>query len=144
GQLLLESTIWLFISRGRSQQLLKLLLSTFPLIVGSFAIGLPFGIKGVALFGSLILLVVFPLILKSAFRGTNLSLQRLGQALRYPVLLCLAGVVSGECVLHLLDPRGLGSQLCLVALTFAVAYSLAALIPVVRDEVLSLKSVFRE
>ena len=54
-QLLLESTIWLFVSRGQSQQLLKMLLVISPIIIGSYAIGLPFGIKGVALSGSLML-----------------------------------------------------------------------------------------
>ena len=79
-QLLLESTIWLFVSRGQSQQLLKLLLVISPIIVGSYALGLPFGIKGVALSGSLVLLAILPGMLKFAFRGTNLTLQRLGRA----------------------------------------------------------------
>ena len=63
GQLLFESTIWLFVSRGQSRRLLKLLLIISPIIVVSYAIGLPFGIKGVALSGSLVLLVIFPWIL---------------------------------------------------------------------------------
>ena len=79
GQLLLESTLWLFVSRGQSQRLLKLLLIISPIIIGSYAIGLPFGIKGVALSGSLVLLVIFPWILKFSFRGTNLTFSVLGR-----------------------------------------------------------------
>ena len=85
GQLLLESTLWLFVSRGQSKRLLKLLLIISPIIIGSYAIGLPFGIKGVALSGSLVLLAIFPWILKFAFRGTTLTLRRLGQAILYPI-----------------------------------------------------------
>src|SRR5208282_2858590 len=71
SQLLLDSTIWLFVSRGQSRELLKLLLVISPIIVGSYAIGLPFGIKGVALSGSLALLAMFPWILKFTFRDTT-------------------------------------------------------------------------
>ena len=74
-QLLLESTIWLFVSRGQSQQLLKLLLVISPIIIASYALGLRFGIKGVALSGSLMLLAILPWMLKFTFRGTNLTLQ---------------------------------------------------------------------
>ena len=68
GQLLLDSTIWLFVSRGQSQQLLKILLIISPIIVAGYVIGLPFGIKGVALSGSLVLLGTLPWMLKFAFR----------------------------------------------------------------------------
>src|SRR5580692_7807293 len=68
GQLLLESTLWLFVSRGQSKQLLKLLLVISPIIIASYAIGLPFGTKGVALSGSLGLLLIFPWILRFSFR----------------------------------------------------------------------------
>ena len=46
GQLLMDSTLWLFVSRGQSQRLLKLLLIVSPVIIGSFIIGLPFGANG--------------------------------------------------------------------------------------------------
>ena len=80
GQLLLDSTIWLFISRGQSARLLKLLLFVSPIMVGSFALGLRFGIKGVALSGSLVLLAIFPWMLKFTFRGTDLTLPRSGRS----------------------------------------------------------------
>ena len=144
GQLLFESTVWLFVSRGKSERLLKLSLVISPIIVGSFVIGLPFGIKGVALFGSLVLVGLLPWILKYAFRGTNLTLQRLGQAILYPISLCLAGVVLAELALHLTAPQRLGSQLLVAALGFATAYLLSILIPSVRSEVMSLRELLGE
>jgi O-antigen/teichoic acid export membrane protein len=144
GQLLLESSLWLFVGRGQSQRLLKLLLIISPIIVGSFAIGLPFGIKGVALSGSLVLLAIFPWILKFAFRGTNLTLQSLGKAILHPIAVCLAGVVFAELALHLIAPQRIVSQLLVVALGFATAYSLSALIPAVREEITSLRGLLGE
>jgi O-antigen/teichoic acid export membrane protein len=143
-QLLLESTIWLFVSRGQSQQLLKLLLIISPIIIGSYAIGLPFGIKGVALSGSLVLLCILPWMLKFTFRGTELTLQRLGRALLYPVALSLAGVFLAEVALHLMGPERIFSQLLVVALSFVAAYSLLAFIPPVREEIISLKKLSSE
>jgi len=78
GQMLLETTVWSLVSRGQSQRLLKLLLIISPIIVASFVIGLPFGIKGVALSSSLALLILLPWASNSTFRGTDLTLQRLG------------------------------------------------------------------
>ena len=100
GQLLLDSTLWLFVSRGQSARLLKLLLIISPIIVGSFAIGLPFGIKGVALSGSVVLVGILPWILKFAFRGTTLTLQRLGRLSMCPIVLCLGGVSLAWLALH--------------------------------------------
>ena len=144
GQLLLDSTIWLFVSRGQSQQLLKLLLIISPIIVGSYAIGLPFGIKGVALSGSLVLLAMFPWILKFSFRGTELTLRRLGHAILYPISLCLAGVCLAELALRSIAPQRIVSQLLVTAMGFVAAYSLSLLIPPVREEVMSLRKLFSE
>jgi O-antigen/teichoic acid export membrane protein len=144
GQLLLDSTIWSFVSRGKSERLLRLLLFISPIMVGSFAIGLPFGIKWVALSGSVVLLAILPWILKFTFNGTKLSLRRLGRAVLYPILLCLAGVASAEIALYLIAPQRIISQLLVAALGFAVAYSLSALIPRVREEVMSFKELFSE
>ena len=74
-QLLLESTIWLFVSRGQSQQLLKLLLVISPIIIASYALGLRFGIKGVALSGSLVLLAILPVDAQIHFSWHELDLE---------------------------------------------------------------------
>ncbi len=144
GQLLLDSTIWSFVSRGKSERLLKLLLVISPIMVGSFAIGLPFGIKGVALSGSVVLLAILPWILKFTFRGTNLTLLRLGGAILYPISLCIVGVFLAELALHLVAPQRTASQLLVAALGFIAAYSLSAFIAPVRREVMSFKELFRD
>jgi O-antigen/teichoic acid export membrane protein len=142
GQLLFESTLWLLVSRGQSRRMLKLLLTISPIIIGGYAIGLPFGIKGVALSGSLVLLAAFPWILKFTFRGTSLTLQRLGRAIVYPVSVCLAGVGFSELTLQLIAHKSVASQLMVTALGFAVGSSLSMLIPAVRGEIMSLKVLF--
>jgi PST family polysaccharide transporter len=144
GQLLLNLTVWLFVSRGQSGRLLRLCLIISPVIVGSFAIGLPFGIKGVALSGSLGLVGMLFWVLKYAFRGTNLTLQRLGHSILPPIALCLAGIFSAELSLHLLAPQRTVSQLLVVGLGFAAAYSLSALIPAVREEIVSFGALLTE
>ena len=144
GRLLFESTTWLFVSRGQSQQLLKLLLIISPIIVASLRDRLPFGIKGVALSGSLVLLAILPWMLKFAFRGTNLTLQRLGRALLYPIALSIAGVLFAELALELMRPESIFSQLLVTALSFAAAYLLSTLLPPVREELMSLRKLSSE
>jgi O-antigen/teichoic acid export membrane protein len=142
GQQLRESTVWLLVSRGDSKRLLKLLLIISPIIVGSFVIGLPFGIKGVALAGSLVLVGIFPWMLKFAFRGTRLTLRHVGRAILCPISICLAGIVVAEVTLHLVVPQRVISQLLVVALSFVAAYALSALIRPVRDEIKSFRGLF--
>ncbi len=144
AQLILDSTLWLFVSRGQSARLLKLLLSISPVLIGGFAIGLPFGIKGVALVGSLTLVGVLPWVLKFAFRGTTLNLQRLGQALLCPISLALAAASLAECALYVVTPQRIVTQLTVVALGFAIAYSLSLLLPAVREQVMSFRELFGE
>ena len=144
GQLLLDSTIWLFISRGQSARLLKLLLFVSPIMVGSFALGLRFGIKGVALSGSLALLGIFPWILKFTFRGTDLTLQRLGEAILKPIAVVLCAVVLAELGLYLIAPQRTIAQLLCSAACFGIAYSLSLLINPVRSEALSFISLLKK
>jgi PST family polysaccharide transporter len=144
GQLLLQSTLWLFVSRGESARLLKLMLVITPIMIGSFMIGLPFGIKWVALSLSLVLLAVLPWILKFSFRDTDLTLRRLGRALLYPVSVSLLGILSAEFTVHLLPREGLVSQLLVSAVGFAGAYALAALIPPVRSEIFSFRGLLSD
>lgn len=143
-QLLLESTIWLFISRGQSQQLLKLLVVISPIIIASYALGLPFGIKGVALSGSLVLLAILPGMLKFTFRGTSLTLQRLGHAVLYPIALSLASVIFTELALRIFLPERIFAQLLVVGLSFLATFLFSAIIPPIRREIMSLRNLSRE
>lgn len=144
GQPLTQLTIWSLVSRGQSQRLLKFLMIMSPTMVASFAVGLPYGIKGVALSGSLVLIAILPWMLKFTFRGTNLTLRRLGQAILYPVSLCLVGASVGELALHVMAPDRALSQLLVVALAFAAVYLLAALVPAVREEMASFMGLLNE
>jgi O-antigen/teichoic acid export membrane protein len=140
-QLLLETTGWLLVSQGHSDRLLKLQMVMSPIIIGSFVVGLPFGIKGVALSGSLALVGIFPPLLKFVFRGTRLTLRRLAKAIVCPIFLSLSGILVAKCALYVLVPGHPVWQLVVVALAFGVTYSLSLLLPHVREEVLSFKKL---
>jgi PST family polysaccharide transporter len=142
GQLLLEPAIWLLVSRGQAGRLLKLLLSTCPAIVLSFLIGLPFGISGVALSGSVVLLAIFPLLLKFTFRGTELTLRRLAQAIVRPISLALAGTIVGKLALYVMAPTRPGPEFLIAATAFAAIILIALVLPCVREEILFLQELF--
>lgn len=144
AQPLIQLTNWSLVSRGQSQRLLKLLIISSPIIVGSFFIGLPYGIKGVALSGSLAQVAMMPWILKFTFRGTGLTLRRLGQAIVCPILVSLAGIGSAELALRLMGPLGIFPQLLVTALGFVVAGALALVLPRFRGEILSIRELVHE
>jgi O-antigen/teichoic acid export membrane protein len=141
GQLLLESILWLFVSRGQSARLLKLLFVISPIIIISFVVGLPFGIKGVALSGSIVLIAIFPWVLKYTFRGTTLTLEQMGRALVYPLAVGLTSVLVAELVLYALNPQSLIFQLSLAAACFLGTYLFAMVIRPIRDEIMSLRNL---
>jgi O-antigen/teichoic acid export membrane protein len=141
GQLLLESNVWLFVSRGQSRMLMNLLMVISPILIASYAIGLPFGIKGVALCGSVMLIGIFPWILRYSFRGTVLTLGRLGRAVRYPIAVALAGVAVSEAVLQLTDYKRMVPLLLISALGFALGAVAMMSVPAVRRELVSLKGI---
>ena len=144
GQMLLESILWLLISRGQSARLLKLLLIVSPLMVGSFAVGLPFGIQWVALALSLFLVVSLPWLLKFAFQGTNLTLHGLARALLCPFAMTLAGVCLSEVAMRVILPQHLFSQLLTAGTGFVVAGVFSLLFPSVQREIASLWSLMSE
>ena len=143
-QPLYNSIAWLFVSRGRTDRLLKLGLIISPALVCSFVVGLPFGITGVALSYSLVLLVILPWVFQFTFRGTHLTLKRFGRALLFPVSLCLIVVFFAVLAVHVIDTEGNFSRLLVISLGFTVVYSFSALIPSVRAEVLSLRDLLYE
>ncbi|MGH9688367.1 MAG: lipopolysaccharide biosynthesis protein [Candidatus Acidiferrales bacterium] len=144
AQPLLQSASWVLVSRGHSDRLLKLSLITSPIIVGSFLLGLPFGIKWVAASYSIVLLAALPWILRYSFRGTNITLRGLGKALVYPVTPCLAGVIVAELSMRFVDPTRMVSEFLVAILSFAATYSLSVLIPSAREELVALKRLSSE
>jgi len=143
GQLMLDSSIWLLISRGSSQRLLKLLLIVSPIMIASFAVGLPFGIKGVALCGSLALLIVSPWILRFTFQGTNLNLRRLWRALASPVLVSVVTAIFADFAARRFNAQSTIPQLLLVAVCFASSYLFSLAIPAVRGEIMSFLNLLK-
>jgi PST family polysaccharide transporter len=144
GQVVLESTLWILISQGQAARLLKEMLIFCPIMLGSFVLSLPFGIKGVAFALSITLLCTVPWILKFAFHNTNLTLSRLFRALIGPIALSIAGACFTKLALHLFAPQGEILQLFVAALSFLVIYSLSSLIPSIREEFKSFKKVLGE
>lgn len=144
GQPLFELTIWSFVSRGESKRLLRMMLIMCPILVTSYAIGLPFGIRGVALCGSITFLALLPWIFRYSFQGTELTLGRLGYSIFCPISMCLVGVFSAELALYILTPQGVIPHLLIAAFGFAFGCSFLILIPQVRKEVTDLKGLFSE
>jgi hypothetical protein len=95
----------------------------------------------VALSGSLVLVGIYPWILKFTYRGTRVTLRRFGKAIVCPTALCFAGVFSAEIALHLIAPQRNVSQVFVAALGFASAYLLSPLIPRVRKEIMSFQDL---
>lgn len=139
GQLLYESLTWLLISRGQSERLFRMVLVVSPLAIASYAIGLPFGIRGVALAGTLEMLILFPWVLRYCFRGTTLTLLRLGQQLLWPVFTTLCGVTFGELAMHIAPPLSAIAQILVVAAAYFIGCCFALLLAPVRKELQSLK-----
>jgi len=143
AQVLLDPLIWLLVSLGQSGRLLKLLVVISPVLIASFAVGLPFGIKGVALSGSLCLVAMFPWILQFVFRGTLLTLQKLGQAVLCPILVCLVAALGGGVALRLIAPQGSIPQLMVIGVASLIVYPLSLLIPPVRQEIVAIREFWR-
>ena len=144
GQVLLDSTVWLLISRGQSTRLLRLLLCTTPFIIGSFVIGLPFGIKAVAFSYSMMLLIILPWMLRYAFRDTQLTLRKLARALVFPIATGLTGVLFAEITSHYILTPNVILQFFVVGLGFVIAILAAMLVRPVREEFLSFKKLIAD
>ncbi len=144
AQMVMGSAIWVLVSRGLSARLFRVMLIVSSITVTSFAVGLPFGAKGVAWAGSLTLACVVPWMLHASFKGTDLTLTRLGHAIIIPILLCLAGVGVAELGQHLVLPQSLVAQLLVTALSFATTYALSIAIHPVREELFSFRELLDE
>jgi hypothetical protein len=112
--------------------------------VGSFVIGLPFGVKGVALCYCLVLVTILPWVFRFTFQGTNLTLKRFGGALLYPISMCLGAVFVAACSIHVIAPEGNLLLILVGAMGYAVVYSFSLLLPTVREEIRSLIVLYKE
>jgi PST family polysaccharide transporter len=144
-QPLYNSVGWIFISRGRADRLFKMGICICPVVVGSFLVGLPFGIKGVALCYSVAMLIMFPFVFLFTFRGTQITIRGFGRALMWPISLCLAAVSAAALAVYLVAPQGNLLWILVDALVFAIVYALSLLlIRSVREEVQSLAKLWHD
>ena len=74
AQLLLDVTVWSLVGPWPVGSPIETIVGVLAHVDSLFAIGLPFGIKAVALSGSVLVLIVLPCILRYSFRGTMLTL----------------------------------------------------------------------
>jgi O-antigen/teichoic acid export membrane protein len=139
AQPLLQSTNWVLVSSGRTDRLFRLTLITSVVMIAAFAFSLPLGIKGVALWGSVVQLAMLPWMLKFCYRDVSLTFRALGRALLYPVSLGLLGVLSAEVALHFIASTGSVSALLVIALAFAAVYLVASSFPQVREEIMTIR-----
>lgn len=144
GQMLLESTLWLFISRGESARLLKLLLVISPLMIGSFAAGLPFGINWVAFALSGFFLLTLPWILGYTFRGTTLTGSRLLNSLACPVTVAVLGAAIASIVINRFSSLNSFLQLVVAGVSLIGIYALSLSVRIVREDLTSLWRLLRE
>jgi O-antigen/teichoic acid export membrane protein len=143
GQLLYESLTWLLIGRGQSRRLLALALILCPITIGSYAIGLPFGIRGVAFSGALIMFATFPWVLHFGLQGTKLTLLHFGKNLICPVITCFAGIGTGQLAIHAVGRMSPLPQILIVAAAFAAGCLSAVSLKPVRREAKQLKDLLR-
>ena len=142
GQLLIQPTIWLMVGKGDTRRLRNLLSIVAVIIISSFAIGLPFGAKGVAVMGSTVLMAILPWVLKFSFRDTPLTLRRFWGAVYCPIAVCLGGIALAEITLRVWKPTDALLQLVAAGLSFAVVYAISLFIPAARKDLMTVVSVF--
>jgi O-antigen/teichoic acid export membrane protein len=86
---------WIFISTGRPDRQMRFGILWSLLIVGSFAVGLPFGPSGVAIGYSVMSAVLALPLCSYALKGTSIRLRDLGAAVRFPALAAGLGIAAG-------------------------------------------------
>ena len=139
-----QLSIWFLVSRGQSGRLLRLLTTLSLILIGSYGIGLPFGIKGVALSGSLAQIAAMPWVLMITYRETELTLRRLWSAVVCPISLCIVSVCTAAIVLRVVAPQHIVSQIVVAALGIAATYLASILIPSVRREFGAIRNLLVE
>jgi O-antigen/teichoic acid export membrane protein len=141
-QVLLESLMWLLVSQGRGRRLLLVLLMNSPVLIGGYAIGLKFGISGVALCGSLAMIGVMPFLLRYSFRDTVLTVRAVGRNVLCPLGVSLAGIVAAELMLYWRTPPSMLVRLGAIAVSFALGCVCTLAANPVRRELMALKELF--
>jgi PST family polysaccharide transporter len=93
-QPLADSTSWLYVSRGRTDRMLRWGLIASPLILLSFAAGLPWGALGVAASYAICVNALLLPLFAFAFAGSPVALRDLSGALARPLLAAAAAALG--------------------------------------------------
>ena len=134
---------WLYVAGGQTRRLFAWSLIGTPIVVGSFAAGLPFGVVGVAASYALAGLLYWPLHAWHATRGQPVTLPAVARTLLGPTLALLAQLAAGLAVTRLAPdawPEALAAAASLAAM--AVAYLTVLLSPRANRD--RLRSTLRE
>lgn len=132
----------LLLALGQTRTLLRLAMLTTPLLVGSFAVGLPWGIEGVAVSYALVSLVCFYIVQRVALRFIGLRLSDVWAVLwRTAAASCGMFVVVAILVSSMQDVTPV-LRLCISVPTGVVVYGLLAIV-VDRDNVQDLVRTLR-
>lgn len=85
-QVITNTAGWLFVSSGRVDRLFKWGMVSCPLIVLSFVIGLPYGIKGVAFCYTCAMVILFWPCIRYSTQGTSVRASDVMMAVKNPLL----------------------------------------------------------
>ena len=113
---------WLYVSSGATRTMMRWGAIASPLIVGSFAAGLPFGIAGVAGTYSATILLLFLPGMAVACRAAGVPLRPVLSKLTAPIVSAAVAGTAAWGLLELSDPRALLAQLVLGAASGFLAY----------------------
>jgi O-antigen/teichoic acid export membrane protein len=89
GATAMNTTGWIYVSRGRTDRMLRWGLVSVPVYVGSFVIGLPYGAEGVALAYAFAQLLAFLPCFWMATRFTNLRMADIFNAVAPSLVITL-------------------------------------------------------
>jgi len=135
---------WLYATSGRAWAMARWALISRPVIIAAFVIGLPWGITGVAIGYAASQLVLTPLGIARAGRGTPVSLPDvLGVCARPAVVAALAGTTAGLLVFAVGDQGSVVRLLVQGGAAVLVAAACVGLWPSARREVLDLVAAVR-
>jgi PST family polysaccharide transporter len=134
AQPLLDATEWLFVSRGRTDRLLRMATAISGPLICAIAIALPFGIEGVAFGYSMTLLVLLPCVLSFSFIGTTLTLSGFWNAVRWPLGMMLIAAAVGSVTVNAVGYTGDIERLLVILGAFVTTYCIGSAVKPIRLE----------
>jgi PST family polysaccharide transporter len=143
-QPLLYTCGWIWLSMGRTRDLFRWSLITAPATTLSFVAGLPWGVKGVAFCYMVCSILLLPVGLLWAFRGTELRVRQLIRVVWRPYWIAsLVFIVSSLGMRYLRTGSPLVDLVSICGVSGAAAIAFALVQPGVRSDVLGIVKLVR-